>query len=99
MESVRCGLLFEFERREHWETIEEANHRIEELEVQIAIRETELETSIRLPSQGVPEGDTGSRLPARKIPTKVRLCAKPISGEDCLRVLESNRARNRSVYL
>ncbi|KAI5999449.1 hypothetical protein EDC04DRAFT_1089517 [Pisolithus marmoratus] len=99
MESDRYGLLFEFERREHWETVEEANHRIEELEAQVAIRETELETCTRLPSQGVPEGDTGSRLPARKIPTKVRLCAKPLSDKGCLRVLESNSARNRSVYL
>ncbi|KAI6033350.1 hypothetical protein EDC04DRAFT_3142335 [Pisolithus marmoratus] len=57
-ESDRYGLLFEFERREHWETVEEANHRIEELEAQVAIREMELETRIRLPSQGVPEGDT-----------------------------------------
>ncbi|KAI6003399.1 hypothetical protein EDC04DRAFT_2908271 [Pisolithus marmoratus] len=90
MESDRYGLLFEFERREHWETVEEANHRIEELEAQIAIREMELETCIGLPSQGVPEGDNGSRLPAPKIPTKVRSCAKPISDDDCLRVLESN---------
>ncbi|KAI6007988.1 hypothetical protein EDC04DRAFT_3146556 [Pisolithus marmoratus] len=81
MESDRCGLPFDIERRE-------------QLEARVAIRKTELETRIRLPSQGVPEGDTGSHLPAR--PTKVRLCAKPLS-EDCLRVLESNSTRNRSM--
>ncbi|KAI6043856.1 hypothetical protein EDC04DRAFT_538101 [Pisolithus marmoratus] len=95
-ENDRCGLLFEFERCEHQKTVEEANHRIEELEAQVVIRETELETRIHLPSRGTPEGDTGSRLPAR--PTKVRLCAKPLS-EDCLRVLESHSARNRSMEM
>ncbi|KAI6014288.1 hypothetical protein EDC04DRAFT_663209 [Pisolithus marmoratus] len=94
---ARLRSELEFERREHRRTVEEANHRIEELEAQVAIRETELETCIRLPSQGVPEGDTGSRFPAQKIPTKVCLCAKSLSDEDCLRVLESNNARNRSM--
>ncbi|KAI5981436.1 hypothetical protein EDC04DRAFT_1982967 [Pisolithus marmoratus] len=94
-ENDRCGLLFEFERCEHRKTVEEANHRVAELEAQVVIRETELEPCIRLPSQGTPEGDTGSRLPAR--PTKVRLCAKSLSDEDCLRVPESNSARNRPM--
>ncbi|KAI6014297.1 hypothetical protein EDC04DRAFT_3145146 [Pisolithus marmoratus] len=94
---ARLRSELEFERREHRKTVDEANHRIEELEAQVAIRETELETCIRLPSQGVPEGDTGSRLLARKIPTKVRLRAQSLSDEDCLRVLESNSARNRSM--
>ncbi|KAI5982522.1 hypothetical protein EDC04DRAFT_2592733, partial [Pisolithus marmoratus] len=94
---ARLWSELEFERRKHQKTVEEANHRIEELEAQVAIREMELETCIRLPGQGVPEGDTDSRLLARKIPTKVRLCAKPLSDEDCLHVLESNSARNRSM--
>ncbi|KAI6108234.1 hypothetical protein F5141DRAFT_105131 [Pisolithus sp. B1] len=94
---ARLRSELEFERREHRKTIAEANHHIEELEAQVAIRETELETCIRLPSQRVFEGDTGSRLPVRKIPTKVRLCPKTLSDQECLRVLESNSARNRSM--
>ncbi|KAI6154890.1 hypothetical protein BKA82DRAFT_4072638, partial [Pisolithus tinctorius] len=94
---ARLQSELEFERREHRNTVEEANHRIEELEAQVAVRETELETRIRLPSQRVFEGDTGSRLPVRKIPTNVRLCPKTPSHEECFRVLESNSARNRSM--
>ncbi|KIO09182.1 hypothetical protein M404DRAFT_308389 [Pisolithus tinctorius Marx 270] len=94
---TRLRSELEFERREHRNTVEEANHRIEELEAQVAVRETELETRIRLPSQRVFEGDTGSRLPVRKIPTNVRLCPKTLSHEECFRVLESNSARNRSM--
>ncbi|KAI6043860.1 hypothetical protein EDC04DRAFT_2890565 [Pisolithus marmoratus] len=41
---ARLRSELEFERREHRKTVEEANHRIEELEAQVAIRETELET-------------------------------------------------------
>ncbi|KAI6154870.1 hypothetical protein BKA82DRAFT_4072349 [Pisolithus tinctorius] len=94
---ARLRSELEFERREHRNTVEEANHRIEELEAQVAVRETELETRIRLPSQRVFEGDTGSRLPVRKIPTNVRLCPKTLSHEECFRVLESNSVRNRSM--
>ncbi|KIO09303.1 hypothetical protein M404DRAFT_310533 [Pisolithus tinctorius Marx 270] len=50
---ARLRSELEFERREHRNTVEEANHRIEELEAQVAVRETELETRIRLPSQRV----------------------------------------------
>ncbi|KAI6024654.1 hypothetical protein BKA83DRAFT_214604 [Pisolithus microcarpus] len=94
---ARLRSELEFERREHRKTIEEANLHIEELEAQVAIRETELEACIRLPGQRVFEGDTGSRLPVRKIPTKVRLCPKTLSDQECLHVLESNSVRNRSM--
>ncbi|KIO09306.1 hypothetical protein M404DRAFT_996899 [Pisolithus tinctorius Marx 270] len=81
---ARLWTELEFERCEHRKTVEGANHRIEgpeELEAQVAIRETELETCIRLSSQSqkVFEGDTGIRLLVRKIPTKARLCPKTLA--------------------
>ncbi|KAI5988286.1 hypothetical protein EDC04DRAFT_2912560 [Pisolithus marmoratus] len=50
MQNDRSGLLFESERRKRRKTAEEANHCIEELEVQVAIREMELELCIRSPN-------------------------------------------------
>lgn len=90
----------EFERREHGKTAEEANIRIEELEAKVAVREAELETCINAPPQRTDDDDDNTRRPpSRNIPKKAHFHPKTISDEECLRVLESNSARNKSLEM
>ncbi|KAL4064520.1 hypothetical protein J3A83DRAFT_4376741 [Scleroderma citrinum] len=86
-----------FERHQHCRTAEEANTRIEELEAKIAVREAELETCINASPQRTDHDN--NCVNSRNIPKKAHLRPKPISDEECLRVLESNSARNKSLEM
>jgi len=88
----------DFERSEHGRTAEEANVRIDELEAKVAVREAELETCINAPPRRTDDDDTRCS-PSRNIPKKAHLRPKTISDEECLRVLESNSARNKSLEM
>ncbi|KAG6329795.1 hypothetical protein ID866_9294 [Astraeus odoratus] len=96
---LRCEL--EFERHEHHRTAEEANMRIDELEAKVAVREAELETWTSLSPQRVdPNANRESGcLSPQKTSIAKRFRPKPISDEECLRVLESNSARNKSLEM
>ncbi|KIK91479.1 hypothetical protein PAXRUDRAFT_149414 [Paxillus rubicundulus Ve08.2h10] len=96
---ARLRTELDFERQGHNKTAEEANLRIEELEAQVAVREAELEACLNSPnhkqdpSTGAPHA-LGKWKPCRKV------CQPdPLSDEECLRFLESNNARNRSLEL
>lgn len=88
----------DFERREHGRTAEEANVRIDELEAKVAVREAELETCINAPPRRIDHDDTRCS-PSRDIPKKAHLRPRTISDEECLRVLESSSARNKSLEM
>ncbi|KAH7884515.1 hypothetical protein F5I97DRAFT_1830966 [Phlebopus sp. FC_14] len=93
----RLRAEIDFERQGHFKTVEEANLRIEELEAKVTVREAELEACVNSPSHLSEHNVTairtsGTRMPARKISRP-----KPISDEECLRFLESNNTRNRSL--
>ncbi|KAF8841820.1 hypothetical protein BDN67DRAFT_949041 [Paxillus ammoniavirescens] len=96
---ARLRTELEFERQCHNKTAEEANFRIEELEAQVAVREAELEACLNFHNHKQ-DLDTdappsfGKWKPCRKFTQP-----EPISDEECLRFLESNNARNRSLEL
>ncbi|KAG9314843.1 hypothetical protein JVU11DRAFT_3939 [Chiua virens] len=92
-----------FERQSHSRSVEEANLRIEELEAKVAVREAELEMCIISPGghEQQPHGlqnVTARAFEKRKLDSRI-LEAKPLSDEECLRFLESNNARNRSLEI
>ncbi|KAF9223927.1 hypothetical protein BS17DRAFT_781436 [Gyrodon lividus] len=96
---ARLRTELDFERQGHSRTIEEANLRIEELEAQIAVREAELEACINFRDHKQdPDIDAPHALEKWK-PDRTLSQPKPISDEECLRFLESNHARNRSLEL
>ncbi|KAG0705662.1 hypothetical protein DFH29DRAFT_258801 [Suillus ampliporus] len=85
------------ERKAHCKAVEEANLRISELEAKVAAREAVLEASI----QQYPKRDTSpldrSRQPRNsegEIPPP-----KPMTDEDCLRVLADGNSRNKSLEM
>lgn len=91
----------DLERQSHSRTVEEANLRIEELEAKVAVREAELESCItshgdREHQPGEPEHLSSHALEKRKLGERLPK-PKPLSDEECLRFLESNNARNRSL--
>lgn len=100
---ARLRIELDVERQNHSRTVEEANLRIEELEAKVAVREAELENCIASPGDcehqpGEPRNvpirafekqELGKRLPE----------PQPLSDEECLRFLESNSARNRSLEI
>lgn len=100
---ARLRAELDLERQQHHQMVEEANARVEELEARVAVREAELEMWITTPSPSREADastenvrDTTPRLqPARMAPFHPR----PISDEECLRVLESNSARNKSLEM
>ncbi|KAF8557456.1 hypothetical protein OG21DRAFT_316188 [Imleria badia] len=100
---ARLRMELDVERQSHSRSVEEANLRTEELEAKVAVREAELENCITSPGdderhpgelQNIPthvfeKQDLGTRLPE----------PKPLSDEECLRFLEGNGARNRSLEI
>lgn len=96
---ARLRTELDFERQSHSRTVEEANIRLEELEAKVAVREAELENCITSPGDhehqlGEPLDATKKWMPGRRLPEP-----KPLSDEECLRFLESNNARNRSLEI
>jgi hypothetical protein len=85
------------ERKAHCKAVEQANLRISELEAQVATREAMLEASIQHhPKMEKPPLDR-SREPRNSnsdIPPP-----KPMSDEECLRVLADNNVRNKSLEI
>ena len=101
---ARLRTELDCERQSHSRTVEEANLRIEELEAKIAVREAELENCIAVPGnlehERVEEPQEASAYASKRL----ILCKKlpeprPLSDEECLRFLESNNARNRSLEI
>ena len=95
---ARLRTELEFERHEHRKTAEEANIRIDELEAKVAVRELELESCINTPPQRTNDDET-SCPPSRNLSKKIHLRPKTISDNECLRVLQSNSARNKSLEM
>lgn len=100
---ARLRTELDFERQSHGRTVEEANLRIEELEAKVAVREAELENCITSPEDhecqpGEPR-DVSTYAPKNRKPDKKLPEPKPLSDEECLRFLESNNARNRSLEI
>ncbi|KAJ8589011.1 hypothetical protein M405DRAFT_818773 [Rhizopogon salebrosus TDB-379] len=85
------------ERKAHCKAVEQANLRISELEAQVATREAMLEASIqhhpkmeKSPLDRSPEPrNSNSDIPP----------PKPMSDEECLRVLADNNVRNKSLEI
>lgn len=100
---ARLRTELDLERQSHSRTVEEANLRIEELEAKVAVREAELEGCItshgdREHQPGEPENVSTHAFEKRKHGERLPK-PKPLSDEECLRFLESNNARNRSLEL
>ncbi|KAN0093239.1 hypothetical protein V8E55_004023 [Tylopilus felleus] len=100
---ARLRMELDVERQRHSRTMEEANLRIEELEAKVAVREAELENCITSPRDdvrqpGEPQTDPTHAFEKRK-PGKRLPEPKPLTDEECLRFLESNSARNRSLEI
>ena len=97
---ARLRTELDFERQSNSKTVEEANLRIEELEAKVAVREAELQNCIA--ASGDLEHQSEEPLDASQV-AKMRDVSKklpkpqPLSDEECLRFLESNNARNRSL--
>lgn len=100
---ARLRTELDFERQSHIRTVEEANLRIEELEAKVAVREAELEscvTSHRDQEHRPGESENAATHAFEKRKLGERLpWPKPLSDEECLRFLESNNARNRSLEI
>lgn len=93
----------DFERQSHSRTVEEANLRIEELEAKVAVREAELESCITSPGDreyqpAEPPNAHTDALEKRKLGKRLPE-PKPLSDEECLRFLEGNSVRNRSLEI
>ncbi|KAH0832919.1 hypothetical protein J3R83DRAFT_11884 [Lanmaoa asiatica] len=99
---ARLRMELDLERQNHNRTVEEANLRIEELEAKVAVREAELESCITLHGglehRPDPENVSAHTFEKRKLGERLPK-PKPLSDEECLRFLESNNARNRSLEL
>lgn len=100
---ARLRMELDCERQSHSRTVEEANLRIEELEAKVAVREAELENCITSPGDrehqpaeppNVPTHAFEKRTLGKRFPEP-----KPLSDEECLRFLEGNSARNRSLEI
>ncbi|KIJ67071.1 hypothetical protein HYDPIDRAFT_26477 [Hydnomerulius pinastri MD-312] len=96
---ARLRTELDFERQNHSRTAEEANLRIEELDAKVAVREVELEACINSPSHKSEPNATFGRTTGKPISGRKVSQPKPISDEECLRFLEGNNARNRSLEL
>ncbi|KAG8213425.1 hypothetical protein J3R82DRAFT_11928 [Butyriboletus roseoflavus] len=97
---ARLRTELDFERQSHGRTVEDANLRIEELEAKVAVREAELESCVtsHRDQEHQPENASTLAFEKRKAGESVPR-PKPLSDEECLRFLESNNARNRSLEL
>lgn len=82
------------ERKAHCKVVEEANLRISELEAKVAARDVVLEASIRHHQQRDMSPLDRSRIPESEIPPP-----KPMTDEDCLRVLAGSNTRNKSLEI
>lgn len=82
------------ERKAHCKVVEEANLRISELEAKVAAREVVLEASIRHHQKGDMSPLDRSRTSESEIPPP-----KPMTDEDCLRVLAGSNTRNKSLEI
>ncbi|KAI9568237.1 hypothetical protein HD554DRAFT_786353 [Boletus coccyginus] len=100
---ARLRMELDFERQSHSRTVEEANLRIEELEAKVAVREAELESCITSPGDREhqptkPPNVHTHAFEGRKLGKRLPE-PKPLSDEECLRFLECNSARNRSLEI
>jgi hypothetical protein len=100
---ARLRMELDFERQSHRRTVEEANLCIEELEAKVAVRDAELENRITSPGDyehqpGEPQNVSTHAFEKRKLGHRLPE-PKPLSDEECLRFLESNGARNRSLEI
>lgn len=82
------------ERKAHCKVVEEANLCISELEAKVAAREVVLEASIRHHQKGDMSPLDRSRTSESEIPPP-----KPMTDEDCLRVLAGSNTRNKSLEI
>ncbi|KAH7930196.1 hypothetical protein BV22DRAFT_1028714 [Leucogyrophana mollusca] len=95
---ARLRMELDRERKAHRQTYKDANLRIEELQAQVAVRDSELEISIHQSTLPQTEGIAPLRR-HRKTRTSVSRVSPPqtMTDEECLRVLENNSARNKSL--
>lgn len=94
---TRLRTELDYERKAHRMAVEEANFRICELDAQVAVREAMLEERIRYH----PKRET-SVLDCLRQPQNSDSAIpppKPMTDEDCLRVLADNNARNKSLEI
>ncbi|KAG2140094.1 hypothetical protein DEU56DRAFT_292957 [Suillus clintonianus] len=91
---TRLRTELDHERKAHCKAVEEANLRISELEAKVAVREAELETSIRNQQKRELDRLCQPRNPESEIPPP-----KPMTDEDCLRVLADSNTRNKSLEI
>ncbi|KAH7911086.1 hypothetical protein BJ138DRAFT_32881 [Hygrophoropsis aurantiaca] len=95
---TRLRMELDNERKAHKKTLEDANLRIDELEVQVAIRESELETYVQNSSHSQGHGIfplDQSRKPQKS--TNHISPAQKMSDEECFKILEKAEARNKSL--
>ncbi|KAG1905281.1 uncharacterized protein F5891DRAFT_1183223 [Suillus fuscotomentosus] len=90
----RLRVELDHERKAHCKVVEEANLRICELEAKVAAREVVLEASIRHHQERDKSPPDRSRTPESPIPP-----SKPMTDEDCLRVLADSNTRNKSLEI
>lgn len=84
----------DLERKAHCKVVEEANLRISELEAKVAAREVVLEASIRHHQKRDVSPLDCFRTSESEIPPP-----KPLTDEDCLRVLAGSNTRNKSLEI
>lgn len=94
---TRLRTELDHERKAHCKAIEEANLRIYELEAQVAVREAMLEECIRYH----PKRETSmlDRLRQPQNSDSAIPPPRPMTDEDCLRILADNNARNKSLEI
>lgn len=95
---ARLRTELDHERKAHRKVVEEANLRISELEAKVAAREAVLEASIRHHQKRDKSPLDRSRQ-ARRTPESEISPPKPMSDEDCLRVLADSNTRNKSLEI
>ena len=100
---ARLRMELDLERQSHGRTVEEANLCIEELEAKVAVRDAELENCITSPGDHEhqpeePRNAVTHAFEKRKLGNRLPE-PKTLSDEECLRFLESNSARNRSLEI
>ncbi|KAG1750150.1 hypothetical protein EDB19DRAFT_1904396 [Suillus lakei] len=94
---TRLRTELDHERKAHCKAVEEANLRISELEAKVAAREVLLEASIRNHQKRDKSPLDRSRQP-RNLESEIPP-PKPMTDEDCLRVLADSNTRNKTLEI
>lgn len=96
---TRLRTELDHERKAHCKVVEEANHRISELEAKVAAREVVLEASIRHHQKRDNIRSPLDHSPQARTPESEMPPPEPMTDEDCLRALVDSNTRNKSLEI